>query len=218
MTPADNATTPIESLGPPRRVIKRYSNRKLYDTQDSRYVTLQQVAELVREGIDVQVIDNATREDKTDVTLALIISEELRTRPRGIPISTLKMLVRARGEKLLLQLKGGALGSFFTKDDPSETASDASEGHPPQVPFNDPERLANGPPETDGTATGFWATLEQWQRTVDDWQHSVDERMRAVLPSFTAFRDLQQETAQLRDRVAALERRLEELQARSASE
>jgi ubiquinone biosynthesis protein UbiJ len=42
--------------------------------------------------------------------------------------------------------------------------------------------------------------------------------MRAVLPSFTAFRDLQQETAQLRDRVAALERRLEQMQAGAAQE
>jgi polyhydroxyalkanoate synthesis repressor PhaR len=64
-----------------RRVVKRYSNRKLYDTKDSRYVTLLEVARLVRAGEDVQVIDNATKEDKTDVTLALIISEELRTQP-----------------------------------------------------------------------------------------------------------------------------------------
>jgi hypothetical protein len=57
-----------------RRTIKRYSNRKLYDTRQSRYVTLLQIAEMVRAGEDVQIIDNATKEDKTDVTLALIIS------------------------------------------------------------------------------------------------------------------------------------------------
>ena len=62
----------------PRRVIKRYSNRKLYDTKDSRYVTLQQIGEMVRAGEEVQIIDNATKEDKTEVTLALIISEELK--------------------------------------------------------------------------------------------------------------------------------------------
>ena len=42
----------------PRRVIKRYSNRKLYDTKDSRYVTLLQIAEMVRGGEEVQIIDN----------------------------------------------------------------------------------------------------------------------------------------------------------------
>ena len=53
----------------PRRVIKRYSNRKLYDTKDSRYVTLLQIAEMVRGGEEVQIIDNNTKEDLTEVTL-----------------------------------------------------------------------------------------------------------------------------------------------------
>ena len=53
----------------PRRMIKRYSNRKLYDTKDSRYVTLLQIAELLREGEEVQIIDNATKEDLTEITL-----------------------------------------------------------------------------------------------------------------------------------------------------
>ena len=56
------------SISSERRVIKRYSNRKLYDTKDSRYVTLLEIAEYVRAGEDVQVIDNATKEDKTDIT------------------------------------------------------------------------------------------------------------------------------------------------------
>ena len=61
----------------PRRVIKRYSNRKLYDTKDSRYVTLQQIGEMVRAGEEVQIIDNATKEDKTEVTLALIMIDKI---------------------------------------------------------------------------------------------------------------------------------------------
>ena len=62
--------SPTTGSETPRRVITRYSNRKLYDTQDSRYVTLQQIGEMVRAGEEVQIIDNATKEDKTDVTLA----------------------------------------------------------------------------------------------------------------------------------------------------
>ncbi len=60
------------------RVIKRYSNRKLYDTKGSRYVTLLQIADMVRAGEEVQIIDNSTKEDKTEVTMALIISEQLK--------------------------------------------------------------------------------------------------------------------------------------------
>src|SRR5262245_36457521 len=85
----------------PRRVIKRYSNRKLYDTKDSRYVTLQQIGEMVRAGEEVQIIDNATKEDKTEVTLALIISEDLKSQPRSVPLGTLRDLIQERGERLI---------------------------------------------------------------------------------------------------------------------
>lgn len=63
----------------PHRLIKRYSNRKLYDTQSSRYITLLEVAQLVLEGAPIQVVDNATREDKTELTFAQIILEQLKS-------------------------------------------------------------------------------------------------------------------------------------------
>src|SRR5687767_8547783 len=116
-----------ESAPPgPRRVIKRYSNRKLYDTKGSTYVTLLQIAEMFRQGEEVEIIDNATKEDKTDVTLALIISEELRTRPRAIPLSTLKALVRHGGERLLNQLRTGPIGKLIP--------TPGSEEQPPAPP------------------------------------------------------------------------------------
>ena len=99
-----------------RRVVKRYSNRKLYDTKDSRYVTLLQIAEIIRAGEDVQIIDNSSKEDKTDVTLALIISEELRTQPRAIPLSTLKSLIRDRGDRLLTHLRIRPIGRLLMQD------------------------------------------------------------------------------------------------------
>src|SRR5690606_37997643 len=110
----DDAGEPVSST---RRVIKRYSNRKLYDTRESRYVTLLQIAEMVRAGEDVQIIDNASKEDKTDVTLALIISEELKTRPRAIPLATLRALIRNRGGKLLNQLRESPIGRLMPKDE-----------------------------------------------------------------------------------------------------
>src|SRR6188768_2323204 len=97
----------------PRRVIKRYSNRKLYDTKDSRYVTLQQIGEMVRAGEEVQIIDNATKEDKTEVTLALIISEDLKAQPRSVPLGTLRDLIQERGERLLSQLREGPIGRLI---------------------------------------------------------------------------------------------------------
>jgi polyhydroxyalkanoate synthesis repressor PhaR len=64
------------------RTIKRYANRKLYDTRDSRYVTLDHIAAMVRAGDDVRVVENTTRADLTTATLAQIIFEEEKKTPR----------------------------------------------------------------------------------------------------------------------------------------
>ena len=99
----------------PRRVIKRYSNRKLYDTKDSRYVTLLQIAEMVRSGEEVQIIDNNTKEDLTEVTLAQIIYEEQKQKAssRNVPLQTLKDLIHQRTEKVLSDLREGPIGRLI---------------------------------------------------------------------------------------------------------
>ena len=60
------------------RLIKRYESRKLYDTEESRYVSLDEIAEWVRTGQEVKVIDNASADDVTAQTLTQIILEEQR--------------------------------------------------------------------------------------------------------------------------------------------
>jgi polyhydroxyalkanoate synthesis repressor PhaR len=190
---SNDADIPVEDSAEEsadRRIIKRYSNRKLYDTRGSSYVTLLQIAEMIRDGEDVQIIDNATKEDKTDVTLALIISEELRNKPRAIPIPTLKALIRNRGEKILTQLREGPIGKLIPpgKDDGERV------GSVPPAPRED-EDMSDAK-----ESKGLRATFEQWQS-------AIDERIRAVLPNFAAFSDLQQEVKRLADRLDALEKR-----------
>ncbi|KAA0224245.1 hypothetical protein EDS67_24075 [candidate division KSB1 bacterium] len=58
------------------RVIKRYENRKLYDTTERQYVSLEEIAGLIRSGVDVQVVDNTNGEDITTQTLTQVIFEE----------------------------------------------------------------------------------------------------------------------------------------------
>src|SRR6476620_2859401 len=99
------ATAAAAEAERPRRIIKRYSNRKLYDTKDSRYVTLLQIAEMVRASEDVQIIDNNTKEDLTEVTLAQIIYEEQKAHSRNVPLQTLKNLIHSRTEKVLSDLR-----------------------------------------------------------------------------------------------------------------
>ncbi len=75
-------------------VIKRYENRKLYDTNRSTYVTLQDIAHLIRDGHEVQVIDARTNEDLTKSTLALIILEEERQKKNPLPLNLMYQLIK----------------------------------------------------------------------------------------------------------------------------
>lgn len=82
------------------RVIKRYPNRKLYDTEAKEYVTLGGIADLIREGNEIQVIDHTTGEDLTAVTLTQIIFEQEKKQAGFLPRSVLTGLIQAGGEKL----------------------------------------------------------------------------------------------------------------------
>lgn len=57
------------------KIVKRYANRKLYDTEESKYMTLKEIASAVLSGRDVQVIDNVTKGDITGKTLAMVLLE-----------------------------------------------------------------------------------------------------------------------------------------------
>ena len=81
---------------PPRKiVIKKYENRRLYDTTNSRYVNLEDVAEMVRTGAELQVVDAKTNEDLTRTVLTQIIVEETKGSELGLPLELLRQLVLA---------------------------------------------------------------------------------------------------------------------------
>lgn len=206
----------------PRRVIKRYSNRKLYDTKDSRYVTLQQIGEMVRAGEEVQIIDNATKEDKTEVTLALIISEDLKSQPRSVPLGTLRDLIQERGERLLTQLREGPIGRLIpgsaqADDGESPESAPPPEAAPPPAaaapaaPAAQPAPTApteGGGEKPGGAKARLTGIVESSKLTLDHWQHTVDERIRAILPGVVLFRELQAEVKRLTQRVEELEAKL----------
>jgi polyhydroxyalkanoate synthesis repressor PhaR len=87
------------------KIIKRYSNRKLYDTERSKYVTLDEIAKMIKAGDEVTIIDNESKEDLTSVTLTQIIYEEEKRESR-MPLSMLRNLIQTGGE---------ALQDFFDK-------------------------------------------------------------------------------------------------------
>jgi polyhydroxyalkanoate synthesis repressor PhaR len=77
------------------RLIKRYGSRKLYDTQESRYVLLEEIAAWIREGQDISVVDNKTNENVTALTLTQVISEEGRKKSSLLSTELLHDLIRA---------------------------------------------------------------------------------------------------------------------------
>jgi polyhydroxyalkanoate synthesis repressor PhaR len=79
-------------------VIKKYGNRRLYDTATSKYINLEDIAALVRQGKDVRVVDARTNQDLTRVTLTQIITEDAKDKPTGLPLELLRQLIVASDE------------------------------------------------------------------------------------------------------------------------
>ena len=87
-------------MTPERHLIKKYANRKLYDTQTSRYITLEGIADLVRDGRDIQVVDRDTGQDITQVILSqIVLSEEKRGPTRLMDAGA--DAIQERGQALL---------------------------------------------------------------------------------------------------------------------
>ncbi len=170
------ADSEVQSTDP--RVIKRYANRKLYDTRDSRYVTLPQIAELVRNGEDVQIIDNRTKENLTSVTLAQIIygAEKNAEESSKHGTKTLRDLIQAGGEKLMAHFREGPVGRLIPRTDE----------------LRDPRRVIAPALEA----------LEDLQRRADERLRAVIGNVVAPL------RELSSEISRLQARIEDLESRL----------
>ena len=109
-------------------VIKKYGNRRLYDTQDSVYITLEQLAEKVRKGADVRVVDAKTNEDLTQGTLTQIILES-RNAGSLLPVPLLVQLIRM-GDEALAEFLGRYVSAAL------ELYLQAKQGAQYVTPFN----------------------------------------------------------------------------------
>jgi polyhydroxyalkanoate synthesis repressor PhaR len=87
-------------------LIKRYANRKLYNTETSRYITLKGIAELIEQGVEVRVVENETGEDITSVALSQILVDNERAQ-RAMPRGLLSDLIQRGGDALYGALKRG---------------------------------------------------------------------------------------------------------------
>ncbi len=170
------------------RIIKRYPNRKLYDTAESRYITLNEIATLLREGIDVQVYDSRTGENMTSVTLAQVLVGEEKSRHRTIPIQKVAAIIQHGGE-------------FIQKKIP--VVSTIREEAEKKV-----QELL-----TRGSAEEIREILVNTQHAYEEVQRRADERIqfvmntvRSIAPLARDIHELRRQVKELNERVARLEK------------
>lgn len=96
-----------EAANPMIRMIKRYGggSRKLYDTEESRYVSLEEICAWVREGQDLQVVDSATGEDVTSATLAQSLYEDQKRGTAVLSADFLHQVIRRGGQALAVTME-----------------------------------------------------------------------------------------------------------------
>jgi polyhydroxyalkanoate synthesis repressor PhaR len=190
-------TTTAEAIAAGRepKVIKRYTNRKLYDTVESRYVTLEEIAEMVKAGAEVKIVDNRTKEDLTSVTLAQIIFEEEKKTSK-MSLRTLRDLIRHGGER----------AQQFVEETQADLR-DKVEGFR-HVAEQRVQTLI-----TKGQATGDRAKdlVSASQEAVGQFQRRVDERVRAAVEGIVNLPEMRKEMQEVIARLDELERRLREI-------
>lgn len=154
-------------------IIKKYENRRLYDSTNSRYVNLEEIAQMVREGIDVQVVDAASGEDLTRMVLTQIIAENAKGADSAFPVDMLRQMVIASGRvgqdgvlgymKAMSELYQNSFRAFSAGPSPfnfaSQQTSDAAHTPPPPPP--DP-----GP------------SVEELKRRLDDLERTVQQNAK----------------------------------------
>jgi polyhydroxyalkanoate synthesis repressor PhaR len=178
------------------KIIKRYTNRKLYDTVESRYVTLDEIAEMVKAGTEVRIVDNRSKEDLTSVTLAQIIFEEEKKTSK-MSLRTLKDLIRHGGER----------AAQIVEDTQAELRGRVEAVK--QAAEQRVQTLLKTGQQTSDRAKEMVAAS---QEAVSQFQRKVDDRVRTAVDGMANLGDLRRDLTSLSDRIADLERKLEQLE------
>ena len=235
---SDSQAAPPEAAVEPK-VIKRYTNRKLYDTVESRYVTLEEIAEMVKGGAEVRIVDNRTKEDLTSVTLAQIIFEEEKKTSK-MPLDMLRDIIRTGGNSVqtffqkeitsrVLDIRDGAeqlRDRIFKREgeggEEGATAAGASPEAPVTAVVDAPRASKEAKEPTEGkegkdakeskSKLSPKELMALSQKTVESWQRVVDERIKTVVESMASLPALAKNLAALEKQLAELEAKIKELE------
>jgi polyhydroxyalkanoate synthesis repressor PhaR len=177
------------------KVIKRYQNRKLYDTHQSCYVTLDEIADMIMRGEEVVVVDNRTKKDITSSTLTQIIFEKQKRSKSIIPVSTLRDII---------QVGGGTFSGFLAKTSDSG-ASVLSKAKA------DLDKSFGSALSGENLRGAFLIT----QRAAEDLRKAIDEKAQTAGLSREALSATQTQLQNLNSQLSNLEKLIEVFEART---
>jgi polyhydroxyalkanoate synthesis repressor PhaR len=196
---------------PETRIIKRYANRKLYDTEHSRYVTLDQISEMIRNGDDVKIVDNKTKEDLTTVTLAQIIFEEEKKQRSFLPLAAMRNIIQSGGEWFA---EAQRRVQSILPGLPGKRKDDAPEEDPAAV--TEPSEPADENALKKRSLDSLREWVDQSKHRLDEWQKHVDTKIRTTIDgisqTITPWGSVNKDVRALADRIAELEAKLRELE------
>jgi polyhydroxyalkanoate synthesis repressor PhaR len=194
---------------PETRIIKRYANRKLYDTEHSRYVTLDQISEMIRAGDDVKIVDNKTKEDLTTVTLAQIIFEEEKKQRSFLPLGAMRNIIQSGGEWFAEAQR--RVQSIL----PGKRA-DHHDGEHEEPALDDPAHEEDEATAKRRSLAALREWVDQSKHRLDEWQRQVDDKIRSAVETvqhaINPWAGVQKDVRSLADRIAELESKLSELE------
>jgi polyhydroxyalkanoate synthesis repressor PhaR len=186
------------------KVIKRYTNRKLYDTVESRYVTLDEIAQMIKGGAEVKVLDNRSKEDLTSVTLAQIIFEEEKKRSQ-MPLGVLREIIRHGGEAVAVFYQDKVGSRLSERLEEMKTRTDALRENIEQK-VRGVTSLLRG---SEGEKSPVKEVIAAGQTAVEELRAKVDQGVKQALDFGGGA--VAQELEKLQRKIEALEKKLEQI-------
>lgn len=175
------------------KIIKRYQNRKLYDTHQSCYVTLDEIADMIMRGEEVAVIDNRSKKDITSSTLTQIIFEKQKRSKVTIPVSTLRDII---------QVGGGTFSGFLAK------TAESGAGVLSKAKADLEKAYAS-------SAENLRGAFQITQRAAEDLKKAIDSRAQNPGASRDVLTAAQSQLQNLRTQLGNIEKLIEAVELRA---
>jgi len=185
------------------RIIKKYQNRKLYDTKDSCYVTLDEIAKLIKKGEDVCVIDNKTKADVTSIILTQILVDQEKNAKSILPLTMLKDIIQHGQGSLFDFIQRYVLLGFDTEKGRHEEAERYID-----------RLVARGELSKVEAKNLLKEVLETPSRDQNDLDQFIGERVTSTLREVSKLDEIEQNITSLTSKLESIETKITDLERR----